>query len=144
MENKTISEMDVIELTRELGKKIQQEEAFIKYHAAKQNADNDQELQRIINEFDKKRTELSELSELPEEERSKDKVQEISREMRRTYGEIMSNQSMINYNDAKDEFDIIMNRISAIIQKSFEGEDPETADYSAACSGSCATCGGCG
>ncbi len=144
MENKTISEMDVIELTRELGKKIQQEEAFIKYHAAKQNADNDQELQRIINEFDKKRTELSELSELPEEERSKDKVQEISREMRRTYGEIMSNQSMINYNDAKDEFDIIMNRISAIIQKSFEGEDPETADYSASCSGSCATCGGCG
>ena len=64
--------------------------------------------------------------------------------MRRAYGEIMSNQSMINYNDAKDDFDIIMNRISAIIQKSFEGEDPETADYSAACSGSCATCGGCG
>ena len=144
MENKTVNELDVIALARELGKKIQQEEAFIKYYAAKQNADNDQELQRIISEFDKKRTELSEISELPEEERSKDKIQEISREMRRAYGEIMSNQSMINYNDAKDDFDIIMNRISAIIQKSFEGEDPETADYSAACSGSCATCGGCG
>ena len=92
MENKNITELDVIALTRELGKKIQR----------------------------------------------------ISREMRRCYGEIMSNESMMAYNDAKDSYDVLMNRISAIIQKSFEGEDPETADYSPSCSGSCATCGGCG
>ena len=139
-----IKDMDIIALTRELGKKIQQEDSYLKYQIAKQHADEDEELQKLIGVFDAKRTELSEMSSKPEEERSKDEVERISREMRRAYGEIMSNQSMINYNEAKDEYDIIMNRISAIIQKSFEGEDPQTADYSASCTGSCATCGGCG
>ena len=144
MENKNITELDVIALTRELGKKIQQEDVFVKYQLAKQNADNDEALQKIISQFSDKRTELSEETEKPEEERDSEKIQRISREMRRCYGEIMSNESMMAYNDAKDSYDILMNRISAIIQKSFEGEDPETADYSPSCSGSCATCGGCG
>ena len=144
MENKNVNELDVIALTRELGKKIQQEDVFIKYQLAKQNADNDADLQKIIAEFSKKREELSEESGQPEDKKDQNKIQQISREMRRCYGEIMSNQSMINYNDAKDNYDVLMNRISAIIQKSFEGEDPETADYSANCTGSCATCGGCG
>ena len=124
--------------------KIQQEEVFLHYQLAKQNADNDKELQRIIEEFSDKRTALSEEGEKPDEEKDAAKIQQISREMRRCYGEIMSNESMIRYNDAKDAYDVLMNRISAIIQKSFEGEDPATADYSPACSGSCATCGGCG
>lgn len=144
MENKTPETMDVIELTRTLGKKIQQEEAFVRYQLAKQNADNDPELQKIIAQFDEKRTALSEEGEKDDDEKDTAKIQQISREMRRCYGEIMSNSSMIAYNEAKDGFDVLMNRISAIIQKSFEGEDPETADYSPACSGSCATCGGCG
>ncbi len=144
MENVNISELDVIALTRELGKKIQQEEVYIKYQIAKQNADNDEQLQKIINEFSNKRTELSEETEKPEEQRDNEKIQRVSRELRRCYGEIMSNQSMMSYNDAKDAYDVVMNRISAIIQKSFEGEDPETADYSPSCTGSCASCGGCG
>ena len=144
MENKNVNELDVIELTRELGKKIQQEDVFIKYQLAKQNADNDADLQKIIEEFSDKRTELSKESGKPENEKDAQKIQQISREMRRCYGEIMSNQSMISYNDAKDNYDVLMNRISTIIQKSFEGEDPATADYSPNGTGSCATCGGCG
>ncbi len=144
MENKTIEEMDIIELTRALGKKIQREETFVKYQVAKQNADNDAELQKIINEFSEKRSALSEETDKEQDARDNEKIQQISREMRRAYGEIMSNASMIAYNDAKDALDVIMNRVSAIIQKTFEGEDPETADYSPACTGSCATCGGCG
>ena len=64
--------------------------------------------------------------------------------MRKVYAKIMTNEHMIAYNDTKDDFDIIMKRITAIIQKASEGEDPETADYMPECSGSCATCGGCG
>lgn len=139
-----IKEMDVIALTRELGKKIQQEDAYLKYQIAKQHADEDAKLQELIVIFGEKRDELAAQSKLPEEERDNEKIQQSGKEMRRAYGEIMSNESMMAYNEAKDEFDIIMNRINAIIQKSFEGEDPETADFSAECSGSCATCGGCG
>ena len=64
--------------------------------------------------------------------------------MSKVYARIMTNERMIAYNDAKDDFDIIMKRISAIIQKSSDGEDPDTADYIPECSGNCAACGGCG
>ena len=56
----------------------------------------------------------------------------------------MSNQSMIGYNEAKDRFDALLNRVLTIIRKSAEGEDPDTADLTPSCTGSCSTCGGCG
>ncbi len=144
MENKNVNELDIIELARELGKKLQKEDAFIKYRLAKQTADEDPELQRLLNEFDIKRTELSEEASKDDKEKSMDRIQSISRDMNKIYAAIMCNERMINYNDAKDAYDVILNRINAIIQKSSDGEDPETADYTPSCTGSCATCGGCG
>ncbi len=144
MENKTVNEMDIIALTRELGKKLQQEDVFIKLQMARQAADADEELQKLINEFDIKRTEISEEASKSDDEKDSERIQSLNREMRKVYAAIMSNERMINYNDAKDAYDVLFNRISAIIQQSSEGEDPETADYSPSCSGSCATCGGCG
>lgn len=143
MENKNVNEMDIIELTRELGKKLQKEDIYLKWQLAKQAADEDEELQKMINEFGLKREEISEETSKEESERDSDKIQKLNREMRKVYAKIMTNERMINYNDAKDEFDNLMKRITTIIQASSEGEDPETADY-IACTGSCATCGGCG
>ena len=72
MENKNVNDLDVIALTRELGKKIQAEDVFVKYQLAKQNADNDAELQKIIGAFSDKRTELSEESGKPENDSNKE------------------------------------------------------------------------
>ena len=144
MENKTLNEMDIIELTRALGKKLQQEDSYLKLQLARQAADEDQELQKLIGEFDIKRTELSEEASKPDEEKDNERIQAISRDMRKVYAGVMTNENMLKYNEAKDSFDILFNRINAIIQKSSEGEDPDTADFTPSCSGSCATCGGCG
>ena len=143
MENKNINEMDIIELTRELGKKLQKEDIYLKYQIAKQKADEDEELQKMINEFGLKREEISEATSKSESEQDPERIQKLNREMRKVYAKIMTNERMINYNDTKDEFDVLMKRITTIIQESSEGEDPETADY-IPCTGSCATCGGCG
>ena len=143
MENKNVNEMDIIELTRELGKKLQKEDIYLKYQIAKQKADEDEELQKMINEFGLKREEISEAASKSESEQDPERIQKLNREMRKVYAKIMTNERMINYNDTKDEFDILMKRITTIIQESSEGEDPETADY-IPCTGSCATCGGCG
>ena len=143
MENKNVNEMDIIELTRELGKKLQQEDIYLKYQIAKQKADEDEELQKMINEFGLKREEISEATSKSESEQDPERIQKLNREMRKVYAKIMTNERMINYNDTKDEFDVLMKRITTIIQESSEGEDPETADY-IPCTGSCATCGGCG
>lgn len=143
MENKNVNEMDIIELTRELGKKLQKEDIYLKFQLAKQAADEDTELQKMINEFGLKREEISEETSKNENEQDSERIQKLNREMRKVYAKIITNERMINYNDTKDEFDVLMKRITTIIQESSEGENPETADY-IPCTGSCATCGGCG
>lgn len=134
--------MDIITMARELGKAIQQEEAYIKLHEVQSKADADSELQSLIGEFNLKRMAIN--NEASKKERDQDKLSSLNTEMREVYSKIMSNENMIAYNEAKDAFDAIANRVLAIVQQSSEGADPETADYSqSACSGSCETCGGC-
>lgn len=138
MENK-----DIIELVREVGRQLQKEEAYIKYNLARQAADEDKELQKLITQFSTLRAEIADDASKGDEERDVEAAKKRAEDMRKVYAKIMTNEHMIGYNDAKDDFDIIMKRITAIIQKASEGENPDTADYLPECSGSCATCGGC-
>ena len=138
MENK-----DIIEIARELGRQLQKEEAYIKYNLARQAADEDKELQKLITQFSALRAEIADDASKGDEERDVEAAKKRAEDMRKVYAKIMTNEHMIGYNDAKDDFDIIMKRITAIIQKASEGENPDTADYLPECSGSCATCGGC-
>ncbi len=134
--------MDIIELTRELGKLIQQETSYIKLKAAEKDADNDQELQNAISEFNLKRLAIN--NETQKAEKDKEKLSKLNEEMQKIYADIMSNKNMIDYNEAKQEFDQITTRVMTIIQNCIDGEDPETTDYTPSCTGSCSTCGGCG
>ena len=134
--------MNIIALARELGKAIQQEESYIKLHEVQDKADADTELQSLIGEFNLKRMSIN--NEASKKERDQDKLSQLNTEMREVYSKIMSNENMIAYNSAKEEFDAVANRVLAIVQQSAEGADPYTADYSqSSCSGSCETCGGC-
>ena len=134
--------MDIIELTRELGKLIQQETSYIKLKAAEKDADNDQELQNAIKEFNLKRLAIN--NETQKAEKDTEKLSKLNEEMQKIYSDIMSNKNMIDYNEAKQEFDQITTRIMTIIQNCIDGDDPETTDYTPSCTGSCSTCGGCG
>ena len=134
--------MDIITKARELGKAIQQEESYIKLQEVQKRADADTELQQLIGEFNLKRMAIN--NEASKQDRDQDKLAELNTEMREVYSKIMSNENMLAYNEAKDAFDMIANRVLAIIQQSSEGADPETADFTqSSCSGSCESCGGC-
>ncbi len=134
--------MDIITKARELGKAIQQEESYIKLQEVQKRADADTELQQLIGEFNLKRMAIN--NEASKQDRDQDKLAELNTEMREVYSKIMSNENMLAYNEAKDDFDMIANRVLAIIQQSSEGADPETADFTqSSCSGSCESCGGC-
>ena len=134
--------MEILEITRELGKAIQENELYKAFAKAKKANDEDKELQDLIGEFNLKRMSIN--NEASKKERDQDKLAQLNTEMREVYSKIMSNENMIAYNDAKEEFDVVANRVLAIVQQSCEGADPETADYSqSSCSGSCDTCGGC-
>lgn len=134
--------MDIIEKARELGKLIQQEESYIALQKAQADADADMELQNLIGDFNMKRMSIN--NEASKKDKDSDKLALLNSQMREDYSKIMSNTNMIAYNEAKDAFDMVANRVLAIVQQSAEGADPETADYStSSCSGSCSTCGGC-
>ena len=133
--------MDVIKAVRELGKAIQQDERFIRYAKAKLANDTDVELQNAIGEFNITRMELD--RELNEDNKDEIKVAELNEKLRGVYAKIMSAPAMVEYNTAKVEVDSMVSEINTIISKCLDGEDPETCDATASCTGSCSTCGGC-
>lgn len=133
--------MDVIKAVRELGKAMQQDERYIRYAKARLDNDNDTKLQAAIGEFNIIRMELD--REISAENKNDEKVKELNEKLRTVYGDIMASPAMVEYNTAKAELDVMVNEINTIISKALDGEDPETCDAQASCTGSCSTCGGC-
>lgn len=138
--------MDVIAVTRQLGKAIQADERYIDYVNAKARNDEDKELQDLIGEFNLIRQNVALESDKPEEEQNKEKLAELNNKMRTAYDAVMANENMALFTVAKQGMDALMNQINTILTYSMEGMDPETcpSEISADCSGSCSTCGGCG
>lgn len=134
--------MDIITMAREMGKEIQKDDRYLNWQIARQNSDNDEELQNLIGEFNLKRMAIN--NEVSKEDRNEENVKKLNDELRHVYAQIMQNPNMTAYNEAKNQIDALLQRISAIITQSAEGEDPETADYQEhSCGGECSSCGGC-
>ncbi len=133
--------MDVIEKVRELGKAIQQDERYIRFAKAKLANDTDVDLQNAIGNFNIKRMELEQA--VSSEQKDEEKVKTLNEELRKIYGEVMASPVMVEYNTAKAMLDQLMNDVNTVLTKTLDGEDPETCDIEAACTGSCSTCGGC-
>jgi len=133
--------MDVIKTARELGKAIQQDERFIRYAKARLANDNDPELQNAIGNFNIKRMELERAA--GEEGKDEVAIKVLNEELRKIYGEVMANETMVEYNTAKALLDQMMSEVNIVISKSLDGEDPETLTIDSGCTGSCSTCGGC-
>ncbi|MDO4862598.1 MAG: YlbF family regulator [Ruminococcus sp.] len=133
--------MDIIEMTRELGRALQTDDRYIAYMLAKQVNDEDKELQEQIDSFEKMRYDLS--MELTKENKDTDKVKELDENIKSTYNKIMSNKNMIVFTAAQKSLEALVGNMQQIITMSANGEDPATCEPSSGCTGSCATCGGC-
>lgn len=135
--------MNVIEIARQLGHAIQQDDRYIAYTLARQANDEDEALQSLIAGFERTRTELQ--MALGKEERDTEAITELNEVVRDIYQKIMSNPKMLVYNAAKQGYDELTNEVNTIISMSLNGTDPESIDpATAGCTGSCSTCGGCG
>ena len=134
--------MTTIEAARKLGAAMQADEAYINYRQAVKNNDENEELQKIISEFNLKRMNLDNELSREEAERDGEKIQKLNEELRAIYDEIMANPAMVAFNEAKAGMDKLMQDVNSIIMMCAQGADPETCEISA-CTGSCSTCGGC-
>lgn len=132
--------MDIIEMTRALGKAIQQDERYIRLSVARDNNDNDEKLQEMIGNFNLKRVEVNQEAARPDKDQAK--LDALNESIRALYKEIMDNPNMVEFNAAKEEIDSLMNFVNQILVLSVNGQDPDTVEQSS-CTGSCATCAGC-
>jgi cell fate (sporulation/competence/biofilm development) regulator YlbF (YheA/YmcA/DUF963 family) len=132
--------MDIIKMTRELGKAIQADERYINFQKASEANDNDTALQNQIKDFNLKRINLNE--KLRNNEKG-DQIQALNAEIKEMYNAIMNNENMRAYEDSKAEFDTLISQVSTIINSSANGDDPETCPAESSCGGSCSSCSGC-
>ena len=99
---------------------------------------------RRFGDFNLARIDLnSELSKSADKDQ--DKVNELNVKVNQLYNDIMANESMAAYNEAKAELESVMNYVNAIINTAVNGGDPMTVEepQQGGCSGSCASCSGC-
>ncbi|MBR6657642.1 MAG: YlbF family regulator [Oscillospiraceae bacterium] len=136
--------MTVIEMARELGKKIQQEESYVALMNAQKAVEEDDELQEKIAEFNMKRYELTQ--EITKSDRDDKKIEELDKVVHELYDVATNHEKMVAYNDAQDEFNEMFEYVLHIIQMSATGDDPDTIarPEQGGCSGDCSSCGGCG
>lgn len=134
--------MTVIEATRQLGKAIQQDEAYKAFTEARAKNDADSELQEKINKINMIR--MSYMHEASKEEKDESKMEVLNKEFNEIYEEIMANENMQAYTQANAKMEQMMKYISEILALCAEGEDPDTCEpHQEGCGGSCSTCGGC-
>lgn len=126
---------DMLELARELARTLQQDERFIRTQMAQAAADEDEELQSLIGEFNLKRIAVG--NETSKEDKDEAKLKTLDGEIRELYALIMANEHMAAYNEAKTELDKLVNDIGTIITMSAQGQDPDEVQ-TGGCGGNCA------
>ena len=137
--------MDVIEITRQLGEAIQQDERYIAFIEAKRANEEDMELNAMIGKLNL--VQMAYQNESGKEAPDDKKLDDMDKEFRQLYGDIMLNENMKRYEEKKQVVDDMMNYLIGILSQCVNGADPATCEPVSAegeCTGSCSTCGGCG
>ena len=132
--------MEIIEMARELGKAIQQQSVYKDMMLAKNNNDNDQQLQNLIGEFNLARLALNE--EMNKTEKDQKKIEKLDAKVKDIYAQVMKNPHMFAYSQAKNAVNELMNQINMILMMAVNGQDPDK-EISTGCSGNCNGCAGC-
>ena len=127
---------DAITMFKEAAAQLQKEIEYVTLDSARKMNDEDEALQELIGDFNLARIDLnSELSKTSD--RDDEKVAALNDKVNRLFNDIIMNESMQAYYDAKTDFD-------AVIHTAVNGGDPMAVEQPAAgCSGSCASCAGC-
>jgi len=136
--------MTVIELTRQLGAAIQQDDRYKAYEEARKANEADDALNGLIGKINL--VQMNYQNEAAKgEEANAETMEGFAKEFEQLYREIMLNGNMVKFEAAKTAVDDMMNEIMGILACCVDGQDPETCTphQEHNCGGSCDSCGGC-
>ena len=136
--------MDVlVEMAIDLGCQLQEDSRYLALRAAQQAADEDEQLQKLIGEFNLKRMAINAEEQKAEEEQDAEKLRTLNTALRSVYADIMQNEHMVAYNEAKEPFDALVQKINTAIALAAQGQDPAAAAEESGCTRNCGSCAGC-
>ncbi|MFV0412933.1 MAG: YlbF family regulator [Oscillospiraceae bacterium] len=135
--------MDAILNFKEAARALQQDDRYRALDAARKANDADEKLQAQIGEFNLLRMELN--NEMSKQDKDDAKVAKLNDQVSALYSDIMENESMIAYNQAKDEIEGFMEHVNAILNAAIDGRDPMEVDppQHSCGEGGCSSCAGC-
>lgn len=133
--------MDIIDQVRALALELQKDERYLVLENARRMNDADEELQQQIGEFNLARIDLN--NEVSKPEKNAERITELNEKIQSIYTDVMNNESMQAYNEAKTEMDNLMQYINAILTTAVNGGDPMTVEEPSSCGGDCSGCSGC-
>lgn len=135
--------MDVIKLTRELGAAIQQDERYLNFAKARQENENDAELNELMSQI--QMVQMNYQMEASKENPDADKMKEFEEKFNDVYTKFMDSDKMKVYEAARAEIDNMMNYVMQILGLCVNGADPATCEPEPEhnCGGSCSSCSGC-
>lgn len=135
--------MDAITKFKEAAKEFQKDERYLRLAATKKANDEDAALQQLMTDFAGVRTTLSE--EIAKTPRDEARVAALNTELNTMYNAIMANENMQAYNSAKEDIELFMQYVNAILNAALDGEDPMAVEEPVhACpEDGCSSCSGC-
>lgn len=138
-----MEKFDIINEFKLLAVKLQQDDRVVYLDQVKKKMDMDQELQDLIGKFNL--AQYNYRIEAVKEDKDDAKLEKMNNELIKVYSDIMANEFMIEYNECKTEVDKLTQHIQAIITSALNGGNPMLVELpEGGCSGSCASCSGCG
>ena len=135
LEEKT-SEAAILQMAGSLGRLIREDERYVKMTAAQTAYREDEELMRLIAEYNAQQAALS--AAYAEKERDSNLIRDIDARINTLYMEITENEHYKNYVEAKEQFYALIAQVNDEIMFNITGEYPHH------CGGSCSGCSGCG
>lgn len=126
---------EIIEKTKELGKLIQDSKQVKEFNLAKIAYDSDEEVQRLIQEFNLHKMTMMSLTQ--GEEQDQERIKEVEERIKDVYEKIMATDKMQQFQAASKAVQELLNQVNGIISYYVTGEEPTD------CTHDCSTCGGC-
>ena len=125
--------MEIMEMAAELGKLVKQSEQYKKFAAADKAYDDDLDLLKLISEYNAQRELVEAEERKPEPDQAV--IETVEKRIHELYNEITTNTVFMNYNEAQNELNQLMQKVNEEITYQVTGQRPCTHD--------CSTCGGC-
>jgi cell fate (sporulation/competence/biofilm development) regulator YlbF (YheA/YmcA/DUF963 family) len=119
--------MELNKLARELGKAIQADERYLKLEKCIEANEKDAALNELMVKIQFIQTAYQSEA---QGEGNAEKLAGYDNEFQQLYAQIMQNENMKNYEEARKDIDKMMDYIVGILTLSVNGEDPETCEPS--------------